>query len=413
MRCFSLALVVLLLPLAGCEEEGVLRPGANDHETLQQALLAAQPGDVIQLGEGTFRLQRGLSLTVSRVTLRGRGPQATVLSFRGQTEGSQGLLVKADEFLLEDLGVEDTAGDAVKVEGGKGVTFRRVRVEWTRGPSPDNGAYGLYPVQCERVLIEDCAVSGASDAGIYVGQSDTIIVRRNRAERNVAGIEIENSKNADVHDNILTGNTGGILVFDLPGLQVKGGRHVRVYNNQVHDNNEDNFAPPGNIVGQVPRGTGMFVMANDHVEVFGNTLRNNRTVSLAVISYLVTGLPIEDPAYDPYPESIYIHDNTFEGGGDSPDPTRQLSLAIGIYLRPIPDVIYDGLVDPKKLREGRLPDELRLCIRNNRRIGGTFGFANIDAANLPSGMPRISRDLGPHDCAHPPLSAVSIPGVGP
>src|SRR5690606_9987860 len=112
-----------------------------------------------------------------------------------------------------------------------------------------------------------------SDAGIYVGQSRNIIVRNNRVEENVAGIEIENSTGADVYGNVATGNTGGILVFNLPGLPVFGAR-TRVHDNLLEANNEPNFAPAGNIVATVPTGTGVFILANDQVEVFGNVLRN-------------------------------------------------------------------------------------------------------------------------------------------
>lgn len=37
----------------------------------------------------------------------------------------------------------------------------------------------------------------------------------------MAGIEIENSLNAEVYENEATENTGGILVFDLPDLILK------------------------------------------------------------------------------------------------------------------------------------------------------------------------------------------------
>ena len=50
-------------------------------------------------------------------------------------------------------------------------------------------------------MIEHCIAIGASDAGIYVGQSNNIIVRNCEAFQNVAGIEIENSIKADVHSN--------------------------------------------------------------------------------------------------------------------------------------------------------------------------------------------------------------------
>src|SRR3546814_14855072 len=116
----------------------------------------------------------------------------TVRSFKGQRSGAEGLIVNADDFTLESLAIEDSKGDGVKVNEGENITIRGVRVEWTNGPDTDNGAYGLYPVQTRNVLIEDSVVIGASDAGIYVGQSQDVVVRRNRAEKNVAGIEIEN-----------------------------------------------------------------------------------------------------------------------------------------------------------------------------------------------------------------------------
>jgi hypothetical protein len=60
-------------------------------------------------------------------------------------------------------------------------------------------------------------------------QSDSIVVKNNEVFENVAGIEIENSFNADVHDNNSHDNTVGFLVFDL--AQPAAGRrkpHPRV-----------------------------------------------------------------------------------------------------------------------------------------------------------------------------------------
>ena len=128
------------------------------------------------------------------------------------------MLVYASDFTIEHLAIEDSKGDGLKVNDGENITIRDVRVEWTGGPKTTNGAYGIYPVKSKNVLIEDSASIGASDAGIYVGQSQNVIVRRNRAEKNVAGIEIENTINADVYENTATGNSGGILVFNMPNL---------------------------------------------------------------------------------------------------------------------------------------------------------------------------------------------------
>jgi parallel beta-helix repeat protein len=400
-----LAVAVATLALAaGCKKEEAVRADADFYKKVQEQLIRARPDAVIDLPEGRFQLDRSLSSTVDGITIRGKGPDKTILSFKGQTQGAEGLLVKGNRITIEDLAIEDTKGDAIKISGSDGVVIRRVRTEWTGGPKPSNGAYGLYPVQCKNVLIEDSVAIGASDAGIYVGQSEHVIIRRNKAMRNVAGIESENTKYADIYENITTENTGGILVVDLPDLPVQGGKSTRVFNNDVYSNNTDNFAPEGNIVATVPRGTGVMIMASDQVEVFNNRIRDNQAMNLTVVSYFVADKPIKDKNYDPYPESISIHDNTFSGGGDAPSGLllRLLALKLG---KPLPDILYDGIIDGKKLTpQGTLPEELRLCIRNN----GDADFANAD---LEHNSANIRRDLAPHDCAHSSHEPVKLTGV--
>ena len=237
---------------------------------LQTALIEAGVGTTINLPAGTFKLDDGLSLDVKGVTLTGAGASKTILDFSGQTGAGEGLLVTSNDVILENFTIRDTAGDGIKSKGADNIIYRNLTVEWTGEPDADNGAYGVYPVESSNVLIDSVTVRGASDAGIYVGQSDHIIVRNSVAEYNVAGIEIENSSFADVFGNTARYNTGGILVFDLPDLPVMGGHSTRIFDNDIHDNNTPNFAPPGNIVASVPSGTGVMIMANENVHIFEN-----------------------------------------------------------------------------------------------------------------------------------------------
>jgi parallel beta-helix repeat protein len=392
----------------------------TDDEQVQTALIDARAGDVILFTAGTYVFAGGLSLEEDGVTLRGEGETESILSFAGQTDGAEGLLVSANDFTVEDLAVEDTAGDGIKVEGGDNIVFRGVRVEWLGGPSEDNGAYGIYPVLCSDVLVEDSIVSGASDAGIYVGQTMRAVVRGNLVENNVAGIEIENTFEADVYENTATGNTGGILVFNLPGLEVTNGAGTRVFDNEIVENNTENFAPPNNVVGLVPRGTGLVLMAAHDVEVYGNTIADNLTANIGIISYFVTQNPIDDDTYDPYPDALYLHDNEVTGGGTDPDTSRELGIGLQIALgavpkeeRPaaIPDIIFDGILDPDridpKFGDLYLPD-FSICFQAN----GDADFMDIDAENLLSeGGPAPSLDDTLYDCDRAPVPEVVLDGV--
>jgi parallel beta-helix repeat protein len=387
-----------------------IQPGPNVQEETQTALIKAKPGDTIEFDAGTYEYPLGLSLAVENVTIRGQGMDKTILSFRKQNAGSSALLVTRGKFHLQDLSIDDAKGDGIKLNGCDDVTLERVRARWTGGSKSTNGAYGLYPVQCKNVLIDGCVAIGASDAGIYVGQSRNVIVRNCRAEQNVAGIEIENCTDADVYENVATDNAGGLLVFDLPGLEVKNGQHVRVFRNQVYANNHENFAPKGNMVAIVPPGTGAMVMATDQVEVFENQLKDNQTYHLAIFSFYMTGRPIEDKQYDPIPEGIYVHDNHFKGGGNN--PAGDAAILGQLLGKPLPDIIYDGIQNPAKLVDGKLPEKLRVRVKNN----GAATFVNLhwDKINLkdPMGsLARIDRNLKDYEGSLPPLTPVSLPGV--
>lgn len=398
-----LGVAVLALLNLGCSRSSDVAIDGEFQRSLQARLIDAKPGEVIEIPAGRYTLDRSLSLRVSGVTIRGAGMNETVLSFKGQKIGAEGLLVNASDFTLEHLAIEDTRGDAVKVNEGERITLRSLRIEWTQGPSTANGAYGLYPVRTRHVLIEDCLVIGASDAGIYVGQSADIVVRRNTARLNVAGIEIENSRRADVYDNVATLNTGGVLVFNMPNLPQRG-EGTRVFRNKIYDNNTANFGAKGTPVASVPAGSGIVINSNDHVEIFDNDLADNATAHIIISSYFSTGYMTDRGVaemFDPYPEAIHVHDNRYRGGGESPDglDLKTLKLAVFGLGGRFPPVLWDGYVDAKKLRGGALPPELAICVQDAEAVLNADGPGKYR-------NPTVSK--APYACTLPPLPAVAL-----
>lgn len=362
----------------------------------QEEWILAKDGETINLPEGTFHFTRTLSLDGKhKVHIKGAGMGKTILSFAGQIEGGEGVRITNSESIrLEGFTVVDTKGDGIKAQNVHDIQFLFVEAKWSGEPDEKNGAYGLYPVQCQRVLLYECKAYGASDAGLYVGQCEQVVVRKCYAEGNVAGIEIENTLYADVVENTVTGNTGGILVFDLPDLEVKKGGHVKVYKNKVIENNHENFAPEGNIVAQVPPGTGIMIMATSDVRINENEITNNRTGGVAIMSYYVTEIPIKDPVYDPYPARIYVFDNTFAREKRWPILKSKFGkLFLLKFGRNVPHIVYDGIQDETYFSPatGRLLPEYEICIYNNTEET----FANLDAGNK---FKKLSRDLDLFRC---------------
>lgn len=365
---------------------------------LQTQFVMAEDGDEIVLPAGKIALSNTLWLDgKSHITIRGAGEGKTILTFKNQNQGSEGMkITNAEAVTLRDFTIEDAKGDLIKTQHVKGMYFYHITAQWTGEPSKTNGSYALYPVQCENVRIQFCTAIGASDAGIYVGQSDSIVVSDCTARQNVAGIEIENSTRAWVFRNLATGNTGGILVFDLPDLLKKRGGQVQVYDNKILKNNYRNFAPKGNIVGKVPSGTGVMILAANHVEVFNNEIIDNKTASTAIVSYFITEIPIKDTLYMPYPSAISVHDNVyFKGKKNKRRPTFKNRMGLLFYLkfgRKVPHILYDGIKNPDWVdASGKLKREFAICIANNKN--GTL--ANLHADRK---FKHISRDPAEFRC---------------
>lgn len=400
----TFTLIAILFASCGSENENL--PWKSIEADLQKRFITTSDSAVIELPAGYFMFTKSILLDGKKhITIKGAGAEQTVLSFANQTEGAEGLKISnCENIVLQDFTIEDAPGDNIKVTDTRNLTIRFVKSHWTGEPKATNGAYAYYPVLCKNVLIEHSIAAGASDAGIYVGQSDSVIIRNNKVYHNVAGIESENSKWVEIYNNEAFQNTGGILVFDLPGL-TQFGHTTRVYKNVIESNNYKNFAPEGNIVATVPPGTGIMLLATRNIEIFENVVTDNKTAGLAIASYdLVTALGSGegtqldqniatakgDERYDPYPTQMFVHNNQFENSHWFPTLKNDFGL---LFLTKFPfntpDIVWDG-ISPDRTQLG-------LCLNEN----GEITFADLDAAN---DFESLTTNWASFDCQSTPIT---------
>lgn len=350
------------------------RVSQEEVEKIVEAFILAEDSSTIEIPAGFYQLNTQLILDNRKaIKIKGAGMDQTVLSFRNLKSGGEGVKIVGKNISVEDLTIEDAPGDGIKAQHTDGITFRRINVTWTNGDKSKNGTYAIYPVQCKNVMIDECIASHSKDAGIYVGQSENIVVKNSLAFGNVAGIEIENSDNAEVFGNTARDNSGGILVFNLPGLPKSDGKGTKIYDNDIIDNNHENFATPigegpnGNTVTMIPPGSGIVLLAAKEVEIFNNRIFRNKTSGVAIASYQITGFPAEAPNWSPYTVDVYVHDNSYERRKLSmPDLSRELGQLVSVHNAYGPaktqDIIYDGIWD-KELSEKIESNPMRICIQ--------------------------------------------------
>lgn len=399
---FSLAIIPSCKEKGNAESNRKFEYSEEFEKKLQEELIMVEDGGTIEIPEGNFMFKKSLSLEgKNNVTIKGAGKDKTFLSFLGQTDGAEGLNISnCKNLVVSDFTIQDAKGDNLKIKNCDGVKILKMNSTWTTGADTSNGNYGYYPVECKNVLLEDCEVSYCADAGVYVGQSTNVIVRKCYAHHNVAGIEIENCINSDIYQNKAENNSGGILVFDLPKLFQANGRNARVWDNDCLNNNFKNFGKPGSIVANIPPGSGMIIMATDSVDVFKNRITDNKTLGIGIVSYFLTGNPISDSTYGPYCHAIYIHENIFKRKISVPDLSTKMGKLITGAFKGSMDILFDGSADPKiRDEKGQVPDSKKICIQNN----GDIKFGNLNLWQVKGEKDILNHtdsDISKFNCSH-------------
>ena len=270
--------------IAGCDL--AVKPSSDDYTAIQTALETVKAGQTVCFCPGNYDITQELSLNVENVTVRGAGAKLgdVVLDFKKQKMGDDAWSVTSNGFDVENMTIKNTISNGLIVTGAKGVTYKDMKFFWDAGSVSTNGSYAVYPVQSENVLIDNVEVVGAADAAIYVGQCTHSIIRNSKAHASVAGIESENNTDCEIYDNESYDNTAGILVFALPDKMKKDALDTNVHDNNIHDNNHANFAKKGSTVENVPVGIGILILAADYAEVHKNTIKNQETVGLTIVS---------------------------------------------------------------------------------------------------------------------------------
>lgn len=388
--------------------------GPGEETKIAEAFLTLKDSSSITLKEGHYKFDNLSIAQVNHILVQGAGADKTVLDFSAQSQGGEGIRVTdVKGFTIDGLTLRDSKGDLIKINKSENVVITNLHAVWSVSDST-SGGYAIYPVMCKNVLIENCYAQGASDAGIYVGQTDSVIVRKCKAFKNVAGCEIENTSHAEVYDNECWGNTAGFLIFDLPDLSQRGG-FVKAYNNYFHDNNEKNFAKSGSFgatwgVGNAAPGSGVVILAASDVELHHNRIINNNSTAISVVSGFFidenAGAKINDH-YFPISKNVYIHHNTLEMDSAFPAAvyehhTGKILVAIEQQLNAqdpsrknarLPFIIYDGITT-NLLTKGTAVNPDSLCIQQE----GPNLFANVDALHITSKNWHPSTDITPYVC---------------
>ncbi|MDP6877924.1 MAG: hypothetical protein QGI18_04950, partial [Candidatus Marinimicrobia bacterium] len=129
-------------------------------------------------GPGTYSFTNTIPLAdIDNFTIKGAGINETYFDFSNSTSttGEGIAALDCSNLLFCGFTVQNTnGGNGITARNITGLRFDAVGVVWPE-TSSDNGAYGIYPVESDDVIIENCYTQGGVDAGIYSGQNQRVI----------------------------------------------------------------------------------------------------------------------------------------------------------------------------------------------------------------------------------------------
>ena len=213
---FATGVVLLLaLVLGGCGGASwTARDVPDEYPTIQAAVDAAQPGDLVRIGPGTYREQVVLGPAKRDVVLRGTDRNRVVLD-GGDGVRANGITVHADGVAVENLTVRGFASDAVLFTPPRGATKQLNGWRASYVTVANNGLHGIDALGARGGTIDHVWASGHGAAGLRIGDCrpcDSLITD-SVAEHGMAGFEgADSGGNVVVARSFFRDNRVGVLL---------------------------------------------------------------------------------------------------------------------------------------------------------------------------------------------------------
>ena len=245
---------------------GKIRHVPDSYETIQDAVNASNPGDLVLVKPGVYYEE--VVVNVPSITIRGWDRNKTIID--GEFERGHGVLVAGvDGVVVENL----TARNAL-LNG-----FYWATVEGYRGSyltAYNNGDYGVYAFDAVDGVLDNSYASGSPDAGFYIGQCYPCdaIVDNVISENNGLGYSGTNSGGSlYITSSIFRNNKGGLAPNTLDSELLPPERETFIIGNLIENNN--NTEAPATKSTYLSFGNGVIIAGGNNNIIKNNVIANH------------------------------------------------------------------------------------------------------------------------------------------
>lgn len=172
--------------------------------SIQQAVDAARPGDVLIIPAGVYD-ENGITIETNRITLRGE--KGAIID---GGESGHIIIVKSDSVRIEGLTLRNTGLSHIR--DWSALRLERASHATIKDNVFENNMFSIYLSRTKDSLVEGNRISGAGDReadsgnGIHLFDTEGITVRDNFVQHHRDGIYLEFAKGVSITDNVAIDN---------------------------------------------------------------------------------------------------------------------------------------------------------------------------------------------------------------
>lgn len=262
---------------APSEWTGVTRSVPSDYPTIQAAVDASDPGDLVLIGEGIYN--ETVTVTTHGLTIRGVDRNEVIID--GEFQRFNGVEVLfADGVVVENMTAMNHKINGFFWNGARGYRGSYLT-------AINNGDYGIYSFDSGDGLFEQSYGTGSPDAAYYIGQCNPCdaVITGSVGEYSGLGYSGSNaSGELYLVNNIFRYNGTGMAPNSLDGELLPPTERVTVAGNLIHDNGYGDFPHKG--AQWAAQGSGIFA-AGTEMSLFTKNLVVNHPMNGIQIGPLV------------------------------------------------------------------------------------------------------------------------------
>ena len=307
----------------------IVREVPGEYDTIQAAVTAAAPGDLVLISPGTYA--EAVDVTTDNLTIRGLDRDGVVLD--GGFELQNGIRVLgADGVAVENMTAQNYTVNGFFWTGVEG--YRASYLTALR-----NGDYGIYAFDAVRGQIEHSYTSGSPDAGVYIGQCypcdaviDDVV-----SEHNGLGYSGTNSGgNLLIVNSTFRNNRAGIVPNSGSYELCYPERETTIVGNIVHGNQQpDTSAIP---VALTAMGNGILIAGGVGNLVERNLVYDHDLYGIALAPFDETGANDDHPTREEWATSC----------ADARAQTPATSIPETIFWESFDNVVRDNVIEDSR-----------------------------------------------------------------